>query len=53
MTLLLILAALLTAAWLWATWQRNGAASFMRDWSYGLLVVAVTCVVMALGLWLR
>lgn len=50
---LFILAALLVTAWLWATWRRDGAARFMAGWSYALLVVAITCVVMALGLWLR
>lgn len=53
MILLLILAALLIAAWLWATWQRDGVASAMGEWSYGLLVVAITCIVMAIGIWLR
>ncbi len=53
MLLLLVLAALLVAAWLWATWQRDGAAAFMRDWSYVLLVVAATCLVMAIAIWLR
>ena len=53
MTSLLILAAILVACWLWATWRRDGAASFMREWSYALLVGAVMCVVMAIGLGLR
>lgn len=53
MTSLLILAALLVLAYLWATWKRDGAALFMREWSYALLVGAITCTVMALGLWLR
>lgn len=53
MTSLFILAALLIAAWLWATWKRADAASFMRDWSYVLLVVAGMCIVMALGIWVR
>ena len=53
MLLLLILAALLIACWLWATWQRDGAASFMRDWSYVLLVIAVTCIVMAVAIRIR
>jgi hypothetical protein len=53
MTSLLILVVLLIAAWLWATWQRDGAASFMREWSYALLVVALICLVMAVGIWLR
>ncbi|MCB0880480.1 MAG: hypothetical protein KDC46_16040 [Thermoleophilia bacterium] len=53
MTSLLILAAILVVAWLWAMWQRDGAAGFMREWSYSLLVGAITCAVMALGIWLR
>jgi hypothetical protein len=53
MTSLLILAALLIAAWLWATWKRDGAAGFMREWSYALLVVAGMCIVMAVGIRLR
>lgn len=53
MTSLLILASILVLAWLWATWKRDGAALFMREWSYVLLVAAVTCIVMAAGLWLR
>jgi hypothetical protein len=50
---LLILAALLILAWLWATWKRDTAARFMQGWSYALLVVAGMCLVMALGVWLR
>jgi hypothetical protein len=53
MTSLLILAVLLLALWVWATWQRQGAASFMSEWSYVPLVGAVTCLVMSIGLWLR
>lgn len=53
MTSLLILATLLVVAWLWAMWRRAGAAAAMAEWSYVLLLGAVTCVVMALGLWLR
>ena len=53
MTSLLILASLLLACWLWATWRRDGAAAFAREWSYALLVGALMCYVMALGLWLR
>lgn len=53
MTSLLILAALLIACWLWAMWRRTGSAAFMREWSYVLLIGAVTCVLMALGLWIR
>ena len=53
MTSLLILASILLLAWLWATWRRDGAAAGMREWSYALLVGAITCAVMALGLWLR
>ena len=53
MTSLLILAALLLLTWLWATWQRDGAAAFMREWSYVPFLGAVTCVIMAVGLWLR
>jgi hypothetical protein len=53
MTSLLILAVILFACWAWATWARAGAARFMRDWSYALLVTSATCMLMALGLWLR
>jgi hypothetical protein len=53
MTSLLILATILLAAWLWATWRRDGAAAFMQDWSYSLLVGSITCYVMAIGLWIR
>lgn len=53
MTSLLVLAALLLIAWLWATWQRDGAAHWMRPWSYALLVTSVMCVVMAIGIALR
>lgn len=53
MTSLLILASLLFLAWIWAVWRRSGAAAFMSEWSYVLLVSAVTCVVMAIGIWVR
>ncbi len=41
------------AAGAWSVWQRDRAASFMREWSYVLAVSAFVCVVMAVGLWLR
>lgn len=53
MTSLLILATFLLACWLWAVWQRDRAAAFMREWSYVPFLGALTCVLMALGLWLR
>jgi len=53
MTSLLILASILLLTWLWATWQRERAAAGIREWSYALLVGAITCAVMAFGLWLR
>jgi hypothetical protein len=53
MTSLIILGSLLLACWLWAMWRRDGAAAFMQEWSYALLVAAVMCYVMALGLKLR
>ena len=53
MTSLLILATLLIAIWAWSLWQRERAASFMREWNYVLLVGGVTCLVMAIGLWIR
>lgn len=53
MTSLLILAALLFACWLWAIWQRDQAARFMQEWSYVPLLGSLTCVLMALGLWLH
>ena len=53
MTSLLILASILLATWLWAMWRRDGAAAFMREWSYALFVGALICVVMAIGLWAR
>lgn len=53
MTSLLILATILLATWLWSVWQRDRAALFMREWSYVPLVGAVTCLLMALGLWLH
>ena len=53
MTPLLILAVLLLACWLWSVWQRDRGATFMREWSYVLLVGAVTCAIMAAGLGLR
>jgi hypothetical protein len=53
MTSLLILAIILLLAWLWATWRRSTSAAFMVEWSYVLLVGAVTCALMAAGLWLR
>lgn len=53
MTSLLILATLLVLAWLWATWRRAGGSSATAEWSYVLLVAATSCIVMALGLWLR
>lgn len=53
MTSLLILALVLLLTWLWSTWKRETTAAFMREWSYVPLLGAVTCAVMALGLWLR
>lgn len=53
MTSLLVLAAVLIAGWLWAVWQRDRGAAFMSDWAYVPLVGAITCIVMALGLWIR
>lgn len=53
MTLLLLLATALFATWIWSIWKRDGAAVSMRDWNYVLLVAAVTCAVMAIGLGLR
>ena len=53
MTSLLILAALLLTCWLWSVWQRERGAAFMREWSYVPLVGAVTCTLMAVGLWIR
>ena len=53
MTSLLILAALLFLLWGWSVWQRDRHAAFMREWSYVPLGGAVTCVVMAIGIWLR
>jgi hypothetical protein len=53
MTSLITLATILLLVWLWATWQREGVAAGMREWSYALLVGSLTCYVMALGLWLR
>jgi hypothetical protein len=50
---LLILAAILVACWAWATWKRSSSARFMQEWSYALLVAAASCVVMAIGIWLR
>ncbi|MCW2927492.1 MAG: hypothetical protein JWM86_1460 [Thermoleophilia bacterium] len=53
MTSLLVLASLLLLAWLWSVWQRDGHARAMAEWSYVPLVAAVTCAVMAMGIWLR
>lgn len=53
MTSLLVLAGILLLAWLWAIWQRERGAAFMAEWNYVLLVGVATCVVMAIGLWLR
>lgn len=53
MTSLLILATLLLIAWAWAVWQRSGSARAAAEWSYVLLVGAISCIVMAIGLWLR
>jgi len=53
MTSLLILAALLLLLWLWGTWKRETAAAAMREWNYVPLLGAVTCAIMAVGLWLR
>ncbi len=53
MTSLLVLAGILLAAWFWAIWQRDRGAAFMAEWNYVPLVGAVTCIVMALGLWIR
>lgn len=53
MTSLLILASILLVGWLWSVWQRDRAAAWMAEWSYVPLVGAVTCVLMAIGLWLR
>jgi hypothetical protein len=53
MTSLLILAVLLLLIWAWAIWRRGASAAFMAEWNYVLLVGAVTCGVMAAGLWLR
>lgn len=53
MTSLLILAIILLVLWLWGTWQRDGHASFMRDWAYVPLVASITCLFMAVGLWIR
>lgn len=53
MTSLLILATVLLALWIWAIWQRDRAAAFMREWSYVPLLGAITCLVMAIGLWIR
>jgi hypothetical protein len=53
MTSLLILAAILFLAWLWAIWKRDTSAQFAAGWSYVLIVTSVICVVMAVGLKLR
>ena len=50
---LLILGLLLVACWLWATWQRDAHAAFMRDWVHVPLVTGAMCLVMAIGLWIR
>lgn len=53
MTSLIILATVLLALWIWGIWQRDRAAAFMREWSYVPLLGALTCMVMAIGLWIR
>lgn len=53
MTSLLVLATLLFVTWVWAAWQRDRGAAFMRDWSYVPLVGALMCALMAIGLWIR
>jgi len=53
MTSLLTLALILFLAWVWSVWQRERGASFMREWSYVLLVGSVTCAVMGAALGMR
>ena len=53
MTSLLTLAVLLTALWIWAMFERGRRAVFMQEWQHVPLIGAITCVVMALGLWMR
>jgi len=50
---LFVLALLLLTAWLWAVLQREGRASFMRDWVHVPFIGCVICVIMAVGLWIR
>lgn len=53
MTSLLVLAAVLIAFWGWAMVARGRGAAFAEAWIHVPLVVALICIFMAIGLWIR
>jgi hypothetical protein len=51
MTSLIILATVLLAVWVWALVERDGRAASIRTWLHVPFVGAITCYLMAIGLW--
>ena len=53
MTSLLVLATVLLAIWLWTLIERDGRAASVRTFAHVPFVGALTCYLMAIGLWIR